>query len=225
MSDKKLNESKIVKDMDYVLVTLADGSVGQIAKSDLASVVAGVMGSNKLFPFMYKGIANSDLNNVTEPGSYRLGGDSFKNGPAATIYGSLVVFKDSYSYCTQVLYDLSKNIPIAWTRLGAYTQNSWTPWQRLDNFGYNSLKELAGGVASEISPLTYLGYFNNETPYDSILKSGYGFSTPDDGSGILGHFIIMVYASSKAVIKIGISGNCKIRATELKGEWSEWKLL
>lgn len=41
MSDKKLNESKIVKDMDYVLVTLADGSVGQIAKSDLASVVAG----------------------------------------------------------------------------------------------------------------------------------------------------------------------------------------
>lgn len=40
MADKKLNESKIVKDMDYVLVTLADGSVGQIAKSDLASVVA-----------------------------------------------------------------------------------------------------------------------------------------------------------------------------------------
>ena len=45
MSDKKLNESKIVKDMDYVLVTLADGSVGQIAKSDLASVVAGVIGT------------------------------------------------------------------------------------------------------------------------------------------------------------------------------------
>lgn len=47
MSDKKLNESKIVKDMDYVLVTLADGSVGQIAKSDLASVVAGRIGSYK----------------------------------------------------------------------------------------------------------------------------------------------------------------------------------
>lgn len=44
MADKKLNESKIVKDMDYVLVTLADGSVGQIAKSDLASVVAGQIG-------------------------------------------------------------------------------------------------------------------------------------------------------------------------------------
>lgn len=80
-------------------------------------------------------------------------------------------------------------------------------------------------MAGVIRPLVYLGYFNSEAPYDSILKPGYGFSTPDDGSGILGHFIIMVYASSKAVIKFGVGGNCKIRVSNLSGEWSEWKLL
>ena len=45
MADKKLNEVQKVTDMAYVPVILADGSVGQIAKADLASVVAGVMGN------------------------------------------------------------------------------------------------------------------------------------------------------------------------------------
>lgn len=39
--DKKLNEVTKVTDMAYVPVIMADGSIGQIAKSDLASVVAG----------------------------------------------------------------------------------------------------------------------------------------------------------------------------------------
>lgn len=45
MADKKLNEVQKVTDMAYVPVILADGSVGQIAKADLASVVAGYIGT------------------------------------------------------------------------------------------------------------------------------------------------------------------------------------
>ena len=41
MADKKLNEVTKVTDMAYVPVIMADGSIGQIAKADLASVVAG----------------------------------------------------------------------------------------------------------------------------------------------------------------------------------------
>ena len=44
MADKKLNEVTKVTDMAYVPVIMADGSVGQIAKADLASVVAGLIG-------------------------------------------------------------------------------------------------------------------------------------------------------------------------------------
>lgn len=40
MADKKLNEVTKVTDMAYVPVIMADGSIGQIAKADLASVVA-----------------------------------------------------------------------------------------------------------------------------------------------------------------------------------------
>lgn len=39
--DKKLNEVTKVTDMAYVPVIMADGSIGQIAKADLATVVAG----------------------------------------------------------------------------------------------------------------------------------------------------------------------------------------
>jgi len=42
MADKKLNEVTKVTDMAYVPVILSDGSVGQIAKADLATVVAGI---------------------------------------------------------------------------------------------------------------------------------------------------------------------------------------
>lgn len=44
MADKKLNEVQKVTDMAYVPVIMADGSIGQIAKADLASVVAGQIG-------------------------------------------------------------------------------------------------------------------------------------------------------------------------------------
>lgn len=48
MADKKLNEVTKVTDMAYVPVIMADGSIGQIAKADLASVVAGQLGYNVL---------------------------------------------------------------------------------------------------------------------------------------------------------------------------------
>ena len=47
MADKKLNEVTKVTDMAYVPVIMSDGSIGQIAKADLASVVAGRIGSYK----------------------------------------------------------------------------------------------------------------------------------------------------------------------------------
>lgn len=47
MADKKLNEVTKVTDMAYVPVIMADGSVGQISKADLASVVAGIIGTAK----------------------------------------------------------------------------------------------------------------------------------------------------------------------------------
>lgn len=61
MADKKLNEVTKVTDMAYVPVIMSDGSIGQIAKADLATVVAGLLplanssnrGALSVFQFMY----------------------------------------------------------------------------------------------------------------------------------------------------------------------------
>ena len=67
MADKKLNEVTKVTDMAYVPVIMSDGSIGQIAKADLASVVAGLMGN----PMGYKGQI-SNANGIKETGIYDL---------------------------------------------------------------------------------------------------------------------------------------------------------
>ena len=61
MADRKLNEVTKVTDMAYVPVIMADGSIGQIAKSDLASVVAGILKPLVVYP--NKSI--SDANDAT----------------------------------------------------------------------------------------------------------------------------------------------------------------
>ena len=52
MGDKKLNEVTKVTDMAYVPVIMADGSVGQISKADLASVVAELFKANQVLALM-----------------------------------------------------------------------------------------------------------------------------------------------------------------------------
>ncbi len=48
MADKRLDQITKVTDMAYVPVIMADGSLGQIAKADLASVVAESLGYDSL---------------------------------------------------------------------------------------------------------------------------------------------------------------------------------
>ena len=49
MADKKLNEVQKVTDLAYVPVIMSDGSIGQIAKADLATVVAGLINRVQCF--------------------------------------------------------------------------------------------------------------------------------------------------------------------------------
>ena len=69
MADKKLNEVPNVTDMAYVPVIMADGSIGQIAKADLASVVAGlIVPVSSSFGIANKRVLTSadDANNLTD---------------------------------------------------------------------------------------------------------------------------------------------------------------
>lgn len=124
MADKKLNEVTKVTDMAYVPVIMADGSIGQIAKADLATVVAGLMGTKSLFPFAGRGgVTSTDLNDIITPGVYELS-SGFSNGPGFG-WCPLIVFKSRY--LTQIAISSEATIFAFRVNLG----ESWTAWKTL----------------------------------------------------------------------------------------------
>ena len=158
--DRKLNEVKKVTDMAYVPVIMADGSVGQIAKSDLASVVAGVLSTKANTPLLHHEGSLYSAENPFDIDSFYMGivtlnKSSWSNhpvnvgtAPQEDMRGTLFAYRNdngSGFFGSQVFTSLD-NV--------AYIRNFWGntmgAWQRLDNFGCNSLEELAGGVAGVI---------------------------------------------------------------------------
>ena len=102
--DRKLNEVKKVTDMAYVPVIMEDGSIGQIAKSDLASVVAGQMVTSNLFPFAFR-VSEPDANECIDSGIYRV---SFMSNVPVN-YGLLIVFSDS-AYIFQIAASVTDHL-------------------------------------------------------------------------------------------------------------------
>ena len=162
MADKRLDQVTKVTDMVYVPVIMSDGSIGQIAKADLASVVAEQMGN----PVGNKGDI-VDANNCITSGIYR-GRANNLNTPEA--YGVLVVYSSS-GYIVQNFYYTNGAM---YTR---YSTNSspWSSWQRADNFGCNTLAELSEGVA-EKEPLNgvndgvFIMFHRNSDNYPLMVK-------------------------------------------------------
>lgn len=102
------------------------------------------MGTNKMFPFMYKNQSDNDLNKMLNEGYYRLAGSSYTNSPSSSMYGLLMVIRDNQSYGTQICFNSYKGE--TYIRGFAYNDGTFYEWQRIDNFGYNTLEELAAAL-------------------------------------------------------------------------------
>ena len=102
MADKKLNEVPVVSDIVTIFGKRSNGEIVQIDKSNLATLLGGLMNSLGLFPFMFRGImTNRSYNDLIETGYYKIQ-DNMIDGPS-TYWGTLVVFNDS-DQITQVFY-------------------------------------------------------------------------------------------------------------------------
>lgn len=102
MADKKLNEVPVVSDIVTIFGKRSNGEIVQIDKSNLATLLGGLMNNLKLFPFMFRGImTNRSYNDLIETGYYKIQ-DNMIDGPS-TYWGTLVVFNDS-DQITQVFY-------------------------------------------------------------------------------------------------------------------------
>lgn len=149
MADKKLNEVQKVTDMAYVPVIMADGSIGQIAKADLASVVAEQIKPASGIMKDYLNFMGS-CNDVLEAGIRYIYGAYATDSPYSGVNGLLVTFKSSFKtlnsdYVSQVFYANPSGVFERFNATGK--SDGWSPWQRIDNFGCNSLAELSAGVA------------------------------------------------------------------------------
>ena len=93
MADKKLNEVPVVSDIVTIFGKRSNGEIVQIDKSNLATLLGGLMNNLKLFPFMYREVIlnkTDDLSGYVDTGMYEINnvdsGLPFK-------FGGLIVFK------------------------------------------------------------------------------------------------------------------------------------
>lgn len=140
MADKELNEVPKVTDMEYVPVIMADGNIGQIAKADLASVVAGLIGEATtskagLMPTRY---INSTV--FTESGkAITINFDDYAGSTPALVCGSnspngnsgrwhVLVQWIGASTCIQIALDYETNVAYIRTRTPIF---GWGTWKSL----------------------------------------------------------------------------------------------
>lgn len=204
--DKKLNEVTKVTDMAYVPVIMADGSIGQIAKSDLASVVAGVIGDanqNKSGLLSVSNYKKSPIDLLMSAGKlyeiakickdyrsaiievYGVKSPSWDaNKPIQTVIigmhtdnttnqaidvrkdsDMIDVYYDSSSVYIKNNYTYAIQVNIVFKQMGDKGEEFMIPTLSTKDvselnkarevgtvFGYNTLAELAGGVAGMIAP-------------------------------------------------------------------------
>ena len=112
----------------------ASGNVNPIKLTDLAQVVAELMSSSKLYPFMNRGLFNDesmiyDLNTFTQSGTYLISATQVDNAPesiAGNMY--LTVLDFTYSSNTRTVQILCIQNNFYFRTLGP---SNWANWMKL----------------------------------------------------------------------------------------------
>lgn len=110
MADKKLNGVPVVSDIVTIFGKRSNGEIVQIDKSNLATLLGGLMNSLKLFPFMPKGILSTDeeVNSATASGMYHVFG---RDGiSVVSNYSIMIVFNDGQGYVIQMTFRLGEDV-------------------------------------------------------------------------------------------------------------------
>lgn len=110
MADKKLNEVPVVSDIVTIFGKRSNGEIVQIDKSNLATLLGGLMNNLKLFPFMFRGILSTDgeVNSATASGMYHVFG---RDGiSVVSNYSIMIVFNDGQGYVIQMTFRLGEDV-------------------------------------------------------------------------------------------------------------------
>jgi hypothetical protein len=124
MADKKLNEVPVVSDIVTIFGKRSNGEIVQIDKSNLATLLGGLIGINdSWFRYHPNLIISRDLNDIIENGAYYTQANNV-NSPISK-HGNLFVCGNNVDNVVQKIMDSDGNIYIR-LKLG-----SWLPWKQI----------------------------------------------------------------------------------------------
>ena len=147
--------------------------------------VAGVMG-NPIGTMGQDLGDNIDLNTIVNSGLYSTLSSQNQPDGYEEWYGLLAVSKFRTGEVIQPWTPNGTYSNGLFERKKNYNSNTWSNWQRIDNFGYNSFEGLAGGVAQNIGYGFKTGSLNGKADdiqqnaillhanTDSTLPAAYG---------------------------------------------------
>jgi hypothetical protein len=137
-------------------------------------------------------------------------------------YGHLLTYMDAEGRTTQIYYAAERRVYMR-SNLGG-----WNAWQRIDNFGYNSLAELSAGVAGQMGiDSTWLCAKNWESQdADHINVSGYylNMNTMTNVPSDYGTLISFVPSSAHFVQFYSVASDTPrlYYRTKTSNVWSNW---
>lgn len=135
MAEQSTFENELPKKstVEYVRGLDANGNPILINKSDLASVVGGLLKSNMLYPFMYRGIIElsdrndlSPLDTIIQMGTYGI-------KPSSGSWFSLIVYTSFGGTGSDIQIITKDNIFQARIRTKNDPYYEWTDWMKLNN--------------------------------------------------------------------------------------------
>lgn len=196
-----------------------------LSVANLSSVVAGEMTAAKQFPYIYKGKV-TDANKITVSGIYKMESGS-QNAPES--FGLLIVYTTDGYYSVQDFHGMSTGR--SYTRRKTSVNGSWTSWYRIDNFGYNTLAELASGVATALNnPLTFKEVLNTSDLNDLRTITGIWGIQGSVTNKPVNAGLCMVLKSGGLYpqcvqLFLGYQGTIHYRVYNENSVWTDWREL
>ena len=111
MEDKKLNEvttvnSGTLANVKTFLAVMKDGTIQQMSKEDLASVVGGLLGIDNAIKIKGTLEVGTDLNSINTVGIFKMNG-AYKNSPFGASWGCLIIPPATAANLPQILIEVT----------------------------------------------------------------------------------------------------------------------
>lgn len=141
--DKRLDQVSTLTDFDYALIVKGD-QVAKVTSTQLSSLITSMISKssammNEIHSLYLRNDYSGDLDELGS-GTFVFATGEATNLPTLGSAGFVFTTKLSNGYANQLFVNHSDKF------MRTYIYNKWHKWQRIDNFGYNSLEELASAL-------------------------------------------------------------------------------